>query len=252
MKGNFIKVNKAWEEILGYPAQELENRKFLDFVHPADTDATVEKIKGLEKQEQVINFVNRYRSKDGSYRYIEWRSYLFGDLIYAAARDITERVQAEIIMQANESRSRALIETIPDMLFRYDREGRYLDAQVKDINMIHPGVREMYERNDLIGRKIENILPHDTARLLMEMVYNALESGELQVAEYSYAIEEKIQHFEARLVATENEEVVSIVREITEQKYNREELRYLSLRDSLTGLISKASWTGLKTAGITP
>ncbi|MGM0652630.1 MAG: diguanylate cyclase domain-containing protein [Bacillota bacterium] len=239
-KGNFIKVNRAWEEILGYPVHELESRKFLDFVHPADIDATVETMKELEKQKQVINFVNRYQSRDGSYRYIEWRSYPFGDHIYAAARDITERMQAEIIIKASESRSRALIEAIPDMLFRYDREGRYLDAQIKNVYMLHPVAREKYEQKDLIGRKVEDVLPSDVAKLIQEMIKNSLESGDLQVADYSYAIDGEEQHFEARLVATENEEAVSIVREITEQKQSEEKLKYLSLHDSLTGLHNRA------------
>lgn len=93
--GNFIKTNKAWEEILGYPAQELENRKFLEFIHPEDIEATQEAIRRLKKQEDVLNFVNRYRSQDGSYHFIEWRSKPQGKKIYAASRDITERKKME-------------------------------------------------------------------------------------------------------------------------------------------------------------
>lgn len=239
-EGSFIRVNKAWEEILGYSSEELEQRKFLDFVHPEDLDATVEVMAELEKQEQVINFVNRYRSKDGSYRYIEWRSYPHGKMIYAAARDITERIEAEKKMRENEARSMALVEAIPDMLFRYDREGRYLDAQVKDANMLHPATREIYKEGNLIGLYAKDVLPASTSDLIIKMIDKAIESGELQVAEYNYTCGEEIQHFEARLVATENREVVSIVRDITEQKRNEEELKYLSLHDSLTGLYNRA------------
>lgn len=89
-KGNFIKVNKAWEDILGYSAQELENHQFLDFVHPDDLDATLQAMKELDKQQTVFRFVNRYRTLSNTYRFIEWHSVPVGSTIYAAARDITE------------------------------------------------------------------------------------------------------------------------------------------------------------------
>lgn len=94
--GNFIKVNKAWQDILGYNTQELEKRKFLEFIHPDDLDETLAVMGKLANQEMVINFVNRYRCADGSYRFIEWRSRPKGNLIYAAARDITDKKLAEV------------------------------------------------------------------------------------------------------------------------------------------------------------
>ncbi len=90
-EGNFIKVNRAWEDVLGYDAGYLEERTFLEFVHPEDMEATLAAMAKLDAQEQVLRFVNRYRCKDGSYRFVEWRSHPKGKRIYAAARDITEQ-----------------------------------------------------------------------------------------------------------------------------------------------------------------
>lgn len=103
-EGNFIKVNRAWEGILGYAPEELRGRRFLEFVHPEDLKKTLNAMEQLEKEEDVLNFVNRYRSKDGTYRFIEWRSHPKGRFIYAAARDITERLAAEVRLK--ESRER--------------------------------------------------------------------------------------------------------------------------------------------------
>ena len=94
-KGNFVRVNRAWEEILGYTARDLERKTFLEFVHPDDMAATLEAMKKLDQQEDILEFTNRYRRSDGEYRYIEWHSSPKGSLIYAAARDITERKNAE-------------------------------------------------------------------------------------------------------------------------------------------------------------
>lgn len=102
--GHFVKVNKAWESILGYSVEELRGRRFLDFVHPDDLQATLDTIARLVAQQPVFNFTNRYRASDGGYRYIEWRSYPVGKRIYAAARDITERIQAEEALRQGEER----------------------------------------------------------------------------------------------------------------------------------------------------
>ena len=95
LEGNFIKVNMEWERILGYTAEELEKRKFLEFVHPDDMEATLAVLAKLSNKEQIINFVNRFKTIDGSYHYIEWRSQPYGEYVYASARDITDRVLAE-------------------------------------------------------------------------------------------------------------------------------------------------------------
>ena len=91
--GKFIKLNPEWEKSLGYTLSDLEGHRFLDFVHPDDLQATLDAVSDLINKNKVINFTNRYRHKDGSIRYIEWRSSPNPDnnLIYAAARDITER-----------------------------------------------------------------------------------------------------------------------------------------------------------------
>ncbi len=103
--GNFIRVNKEWENILGYSVKDLEKRKFLEFVHAEDIESTIEAIQQLSSQHEVINFVNRYKAKDGLYRYIEWRSRPKNNIIYAAARDITDRInnEKELVKAKNEA-----------------------------------------------------------------------------------------------------------------------------------------------------
>jgi len=94
--GYFRRLNKAWELTLGYTINELEGRSFLDFVHPDDLNATLDSISKLQSQNEVLAFVNRYRCKDNTYKWIEWQSYPSGKMIYAAARDITGRKQTEM------------------------------------------------------------------------------------------------------------------------------------------------------------
>ena len=91
----FLRLNPAWERTLGYTLEELMANPFLEFVHPDDLSSTREAVSTLESQQKVISFENRYRCKDGTYRWLEWISAPAGKLIYAAARDVTERKQAE-------------------------------------------------------------------------------------------------------------------------------------------------------------
>ncbi|CAG0928902.1 two-component system, NarL family, sensor histidine kinase EvgS [Thermoflexales bacterium] len=122
--GYFRRLNQEWESALGYSLQELEGKRFLDYVHPADLEATLGAVSRLAEQKEVLNFVNRYRSKDGSYRWLEWRSSPVGKLIYAAARDITERKQAEEALQKSNDLLRVIIETAPTAIIGLDLEGK--------------------------------------------------------------------------------------------------------------------------------
>jgi PAS domain S-box-containing protein len=94
-EGYFLRLNPAWEKVLGYSREELMATPFFNFVHPDDLAGTREAVSMLASQRELIHFENRYRCKDSSYRLLEWASAPAGDLIYAAARDITERVEAE-------------------------------------------------------------------------------------------------------------------------------------------------------------
>ncbi len=141
-EGNFIKVNKAWTDILGYSVQELESRKFLDFVHPDDIKPTLDAMSRLSDQEKVLNFINRYRHSNGSYRYVEWRSYPYGRLIYAAARDITERIEYEKRLQEISIRDsltgifnrRYVFERLDSLLSEYRRNKKIFSVTLMDID----------------------------------------------------------------------------------------------------------------------
>ncbi|MCQ1537851.1 PAS domain S-box protein [Methanocalculus taiwanensis] len=135
LEGNFIKINETWSAILGYSTEELNKRKFLEFVHPDDMQATLDTIACLGQGEDVLNFTNRYRCKDGSYRSIEWRSHPKGNLIYAAARDITERKAAEEAIQTANKKLQLLSSiTRHDILNKIMTLQGYLDLAMPEIH----------------------------------------------------------------------------------------------------------------------
>jgi PAS domain S-box-containing protein len=106
--GYFRRLNKEWETTLGYSIAEIEGTRFLDYVHPDDLESTQSAVSQLGDRKKVLNFVNRYRTKNGSYRWIEWRLFPSGNLIYASARDITNRILAEDALHARTQQLEAL------------------------------------------------------------------------------------------------------------------------------------------------
>ncbi len=108
--GCFVHLNPRWGELLGYSDEELRAQPFLGFVHPDDIEPTLEATKNLGKGNDVLTFVNRYRTKAGTYLYIEWMSRvdLEHRLIYAVARDITERRTIEAALRDSEAQAQSL------------------------------------------------------------------------------------------------------------------------------------------------
>ncbi len=93
--GRFRRVNDAWRNVLGWEREELTSRPYVDFVHPDDRTATSTQAGHLVAGQRVISFENRYRHKDGSYRWLRWVSVPAPEegVIYASARDVTRELE---------------------------------------------------------------------------------------------------------------------------------------------------------------
>jgi diguanylate cyclase (GGDEF)-like protein/PAS domain S-box-containing protein len=96
-KGFFRRVNPAFTRLLGYEADELLTQPFVELVHPDDREQTLAEVGKLASGQLTLSFENRFRCKDGSYKYLHWTSYPESKtgLLYAVARDITDRKQRE-------------------------------------------------------------------------------------------------------------------------------------------------------------
>ena len=95
--GYYKRLNPAWEKTLGYSKAELFSKPYVEFVHPDDREITLKEAEKLAHGLDVIFFENRYLCRDGSYRWLAWTATPWREqqLIFAAARDITERKRAE-------------------------------------------------------------------------------------------------------------------------------------------------------------
>ena len=127
--GYFQQLNAAWTKALGWSESELRSRPFLEFVHPDDREQTESVAAQLGTGGTTVDFVNRYEAKDGTWRWLDWSA--IGDpeegVIYASARDITQRKAAEAARETSERQTRQVIETAHDAFVSIDSGGLIVD-----------------------------------------------------------------------------------------------------------------------------
>jgi diguanylate cyclase (GGDEF)-like protein/PAS domain S-box-containing protein len=106
-EGYFVELNPAWTRVLRYSPAELRARPFIDFVHPDDRKRTIAESSHIFAGHETVHFQNRYRSKDGSWHWLEWSAAYsrVQDLIYARATDVTNHKRLE-------SERASLVETL--------------------------------------------------------------------------------------------------------------------------------------------
>ncbi|WP_296621662.1 PAS domain S-box protein, partial [Marivirga sp.] len=97
--GNFVKVNPAFCNLLGYTEEELTSQPFIDFIHPDDLEETTEEFgETITGERHANNFINRYKTKDGNYKWISWfSSDPFGQegFVFSYGRDVTEMIELQ-------------------------------------------------------------------------------------------------------------------------------------------------------------
>jgi PAS domain S-box-containing protein len=125
LDGYFKRLNPSFSKILGYGEAELLATPFTSFVHPDDLAATQAEVKRLAAGELAIAFENRYRCKDGRYRWFSWYATASVEEqgIYAAARDVTEQKQLENDLRQERNFIAAVLDTVGALVVVLDRGG---------------------------------------------------------------------------------------------------------------------------------
>ena len=123
-EGYFISINPAVTKILGYTQEEFLSQSYFDFIHPDDINRTDNEKHTLFKNIDTLDFVNRYRSKDGTYKWIEWNVTMVDDLMYAMGRDITERKKAYEMIAETHKKFFQILESSPVAIIITEIENR--------------------------------------------------------------------------------------------------------------------------------
>lgn len=171
--GYFKRVNPNFTKVLGYSTTELLSRPFLDYVHPEDRTATLAAVERLTMGLPVVYFPNRYRDARGGYRWLEWaaRSIPSEGVIFAVARDVTERVELEQKLRTQEARERAILDNTTSIIAVKDREGRY-----EFVNEQFSRIFAM-DRHVVLGKTDQELFVSAVADTLCSNDRNVFDSG---------------------------------------------------------------------------
>jgi PAS domain S-box-containing protein len=122
----FETTNPAWRQVLGWSDDELSGFTYADLVHPEDAERSHLAFGALAQNRPVLNFENRYRRKDGSYRWLSWVAVPESGRMYCSARDVTTiKHQATALAERTEELDR-LWDISPDLLAMIDFDGTFL------------------------------------------------------------------------------------------------------------------------------
>lgn len=143
-------------------------------------------------------------------------------LLIFEGRDITDYKQAQSALQESVARNKAVLEAIPDEIFRVTRDGIYLDWKASKQEVL------LVRDSEILGRHLHQVLPKQVAGLIWHHVELALETNEIQIVEYQLRLNDKLSDFEARLVKSGLDEVVVIVQDITERVQARVALQQVN------------------------
>jgi len=141
------------------------------------------------------------------------------DEVLVMVRDMTQRRKAEEALRQSEANNRALIAAIPDLLIRVSRDGTYREIQGRSRVALYDG------EDFLVGTNVYDSLPPLEAQRRMQYIQKTLQTGMMQVYEQQLNIDGQVHHEEVRMVVTGSDEVLMIIRNITEQKRAEAALR---------------------------
>ncbi|NJL39782.1 MAG: PAS domain S-box protein [Leptolyngbyaceae cyanobacterium SM1_4_3] len=217
-QGEIIRFNNRCVQTTGYTFESVRLRPFWDIFLPSEE---IESAKAVFSDLRAGQFPNAYENywltKAGERRLIAWSNTALLDTkgaieyIIGTGIDITARRQAELALQKSETTNRALLELIPDLLIRLNRDGTYLDF----LSAIDKAKFVSFDKTQ--GKTVYECMPPEFAQQRMHYVEQALKTGEMQVYEFQLQIAGELRTQEARIVVSGEDEVLVIVRDISDR-----------------------------------
>jgi diguanylate cyclase (GGDEF)-like protein/PAS domain S-box-containing protein len=250
LDGYFIQLNAAWTRTLGWSEDELRSRRFVEFVHPDDREATEREMAAVEIGGTSVAFVNRYRTKQGGWCWLEWNTMAAPDedVSYATARDITERMQMQAALRDAEQLFRTAFDRAPIGVCLLSLDAR----EPGRLMQVNPALAQMLGASveELTGMPVNSLTdPADHAEV--EAKLSELTGGDSGPVEFETRFMHRDGHpvwaliSAAPLADGDGEQTLAVthVMDISDRKHSERKLQHLADHDALTGLFNRRRFT---------
>lgn len=220
--GMIVDANRAAEKFYGYDLNDLK-KTHINEINIMSRESLKAEMDRASKNQQNF-FVFSHRLSSGEIRLVEVHSTPIemetGQLLFSIIHDITERKSAEERLRKSEAENRAILSTMPDLLFRIDKEGKFLDYHTgnQKLLIVPPEV--------FIGHTMTEVLPPNVALVAMNALEQTFLTKEIVTFEYEIMMHNELHYFEDRVVAISDNESLSIIRDVTAQKTAEKALRW--------------------------
>ncbi len=216
----------ALERLLGYSPEDRAGADGLSFLHPDDVPVAQRALAHVATlpEGSTTRIELRAQHRDGSWRYLEaTATNLLNEPgingFVVNSRDSTERKLLEDDLRRREERHRALLDAIPDLILRFDRDGTYLDIEA------HQSTALIAPVEVLIGHTVDQVLPLENAEQVRRAIARALDEGHMQTLELPLRRGNEARDIELRIVAAGENDVVAVARDVTDQRMASERIR---------------------------
>jgi diguanylate cyclase (GGDEF)-like protein/PAS domain S-box-containing protein/putative nucleotidyltransferase with HDIG domain len=145
----------------------------------------------------------------------------------------SDLLESKLLLEKSQKRNAAIINVLPDIIFMYDSKGVFIDCQTND----EAGLA--LSKDLFIGKNISEVMPLDISEKAIMSITKTIATGQLQKFEYNINIDGSERTYEARMVKSNDNEVLAISRDITSEKQEQEYILKLTYKDQLTGLYNR-------------
>lgn len=197
LDGTLLSMNERPAQLLGFRPEELLGKRMPNLLPAKHRDKFADYIARIRKDGHAEGLMV-VTARTGQERIWEYQNSLRTEgvpipIVRGAARDVTERVNAEKALRASESRLRALVSSIDEIVFEYDSEGRHLDLWSQNDELL------IWPRDQVIGRTISELFGDEFARPFTEAFRRVLETREGENLEFSLEIRGEKKWFLGRI-----------------------------------------------------
>ncbi len=230
--GYFQKVNAEWQRVLGYSMEELLATPYAEFIHPADREPTAREVQRQLAGASTAQFVNRYRAKDGTYHWLEWNATpaVESHLLFAAARDITARKEAEAALRESEERFRSVAETATDGIITINPAGQIVQCNQAAETMFG------YPAEKMLHQPLADLMPPAYHPAHLQGLARASQTGTLHLAGQTVELTARrrdgslfpIELTIAQWQSAETRFFTAIIRDITARKQAEDQIYQLN------------------------